>query len=55
MRATDEGRERMLAMTPMGRLGQTDEIAATVLFLSSDESSYTTGQILFPAGGMFVG
>jgi len=55
MRGTDEGRERMLAMTPMGRLGQTGEIASTVLFLSSDESSYTTGQILFPAGGMFVG
>lgn len=53
--STDAGSQRMLAMTPMGRLGQVDEIASTALFLSSDESSYTTGQILFPAGGMFAG
>ncbi len=50
-----EGAQRMRAMTPMGRLGTVDEIASTALFLSSDESSYTTGQILFPAGGMFAG
>jgi glucose 1-dehydrogenase len=50
-----EGAARMLGMTPMGRLGVTDEIANTALFLSTDQSSYTTGQILFPAGGMFTG
>ncbi len=55
MAAENEGAERMKAMTPMGRLGTVDEIAATALFLSSPESSYTTGQILFPAGGMFAG
>lgn len=54
-RATDEGLANMIAMTPMGRLGQPSEIADTVMFLSSEESSYMTGQILFPAGGMFVG
>jgi NAD(P)-dependent dehydrogenase (short-subunit alcohol dehydrogenase family) len=53
--ANAEGAARMLGMTPMGRLGVTEEIANTALFLSTDQSSYTTGQILFPAGGMFTG
>jgi NAD(P)-dependent dehydrogenase (short-subunit alcohol dehydrogenase family) len=55
MRASDEGIGVMEAMTPMGRLGDPTEIANTALFLSSDASSYITGQILYPAGGMFVG
>lgn len=50
-----DGAAMMRSMTPMGRLGTADEIANTALFLSSGESSYTTGQILFPAGGMFAG
>jgi len=37
------------------RLGQVEEMANTALFLACEESSYTTGQILFPNGGMFVG
>jgi NAD(P)-dependent dehydrogenase (short-subunit alcohol dehydrogenase family) len=55
MRESAEGLGVMRAMTPMGRLGDPGEIANTALFLSSDESSYLTGQILFPAGGMFTG
>jgi len=54
-RENPDGAAFMRAMTPMGRLGTPDEIAATALFLSTDESSFTTGQILFPAGGMFAG
>ncbi|HEY6597962.1 MAG TPA: SDR family oxidoreductase, partial [Pseudomonadales bacterium] len=49
-----EGRQRIMALTPMGRLGQPLEIANTALFLASDESSYFTGQTLFPGGGMRV-
>ncbi|MEM7218771.1 MAG: SDR family oxidoreductase [Pseudomonadota bacterium] len=52
---SDEGAEMMVAMTPMGRLGKPEEMADTALYLASDESSYMTGQILFPNGGMFVG
>lgn len=52
---TEDGNAAMVAMTPMGRLGEPAEIASTALFLVSDDSSYLTGQIVFPAGGMFVG
>ncbi|MFV0260525.1 MAG: SDR family NAD(P)-dependent oxidoreductase [Acidimicrobiales bacterium] len=55
MRQDEETRAGMLAVTPMGRLGQPEEIASTAVFLASDESSYMTGQLLFPAGGMFTG
>jgi NAD(P)-dependent dehydrogenase (short-subunit alcohol dehydrogenase family) len=55
MASTEDGSERMTAMTPMGRLGVPDEIASTALFLAGDDASYITGQIIFPAGGMFVG
>jgi NAD(P)-dependent dehydrogenase (short-subunit alcohol dehydrogenase family) len=48
------GRQRIMELTPMGRLGQPIEIANTALFLASDESSYFTGQTLFPGGGMRV-
>lgn len=52
----DEARSHWaLGMTPMGRYGQPVEVANTALFLASDESSYFTGQILHPSGGMFDG
>ncbi len=36
---------------PLGRLGRPEEVAATVLFLASDESSFTTGQCFDVSGG----
>lgn len=39
------------AKVPMGRLGRPDEIAAAVLFLASDQSSFITGTELFVDGG----
>ena len=45
-------RTGLLSRVPAGRLGQADEIAATVVFLASDEASYITGATLHVNGGM---
>jgi NAD(P)-dependent dehydrogenase (short-subunit alcohol dehydrogenase family) len=55
LRSDEERSRRVLGQTPMGRFGQPEEIANTALFLASDESSYFTGELLHPSGGMFVG
>ena len=39
---------------PLGRAGQPEEIAPSYVFLASDDSSYMTGQILHPNGGVVV-
>lgn len=41
--------------TPMGRPGQPNEVAPSFLFLASDDSSYMSGQVLHPNGGIIVG
>ena len=55
LRADEEARQRIVSTTPLGRLGQPLDIANTALFLASDESSFWTGEILFPDGGLFTG
>ncbi|KUO55891.1 MAG: NAD(P)-dependent oxidoreductase [Alphaproteobacteria bacterium BRH_c36] len=40
--------------TPMGRPGQPNEVAPCFLFLASDDSSYMSGQVLHPNGGVIV-
>jgi 3-oxoacyl-[acyl-carrier protein] reductase len=48
-------RAALLARTPLGRWGTPEEIAASALFLASDESGFYTGQWLSPNGGLFIG
>jgi len=44
-------RQRILSRTPLGRLGQPEEIAAIAAFLASDAASYITGQTIYADGG----
>jgi 2-keto-3-deoxy-L-fuconate dehydrogenase len=44
-------RSEFVARQPMGRIGRPDEIAALAVYLASEESSYTTGQIHIIDGG----
>lgn len=47
----DAARRKIMARTPMGRLGTPDEVAKIAMFLASDESSYITGQTIYCDGG----
>jgi len=49
--ADPEQRRRMLKAVPMGRAGEPIEVARAVLFLASDDASYTTGSELHVDGG----
>jgi 2-keto-3-deoxy-L-fuconate dehydrogenase len=47
----DKVRAEFIARQPMGRFGKPEEIAALALYLASDESAFTTGQIHVIDGG----
>ena len=44
----------LAGQTPLGRLGLSEEIAAAVAFLASDEAAYVTGQSVEVNGGMHM-
>jgi 3-oxoacyl-[acyl-carrier protein] reductase len=46
--------EDMVAMTPVGRAGKPEEIAATVMFLLSDGAAFITGQTIHVNGGAYL-
>lgn len=48
----EQQRERILQNIPAGRLGSSDDIAAAVVYLASQEAAYVTGQTLHVNGGM---
>ncbi len=47
----DAARTKIMSRTPMGRAGDPSEVASVALFLASDDSSYLTGQTIYPDGG----
>ena len=53
LNSVDKSRlNNMIQKVPMGRIGEANEIAEAVFFLSSEESSYITGQVLHVNGGL---
>jgi len=50
----DTQRDVLLGQIPLGRLGQADEIAASVAFLASPRAGYITGTTLHVNGGMYM-
>lgn len=50
-----EQREKLLSHIPLGRLGESQDIAHAVAFLSSDLASYITGQTIHVNGGLHMG
>lgn len=52
---TDDQKDAIFKDIPASRLGQPDEIAATVAFLVSDGAAYITGETIHVNGGMYMG
>ena len=50
----DAAKENLLSQIPLGRPGNTKDIANAVLFLASDAAGYITGQVLSVDGGMAI-
>ena len=50
----DKAQGDWASQIPLGRLGTTEDVAAAVCFLASDEASYITGQVLAVNGGMYM-
>ena len=48
----EEARAKMLDLTPLGRLGEPEQVAGAVRFLCSDEASFITGEVVLVDGGL---
>src|SRR3990172_6673671 len=47
----DQARRTILSRTPLGRVGDAEEVAKVAVFLASDYASYVTVQTVYPDGG----
>jgi len=50
--AEGEFRKQLESRTPLGRIGQPEDIAPTVVFLASEDSGWITGEALLVTGGL---
>ena len=50
--AESDFRKQVEAQTPLGRIGQPQDIAPAAVFLASDDSAWITGETLYISGGM---
>lgn len=48
---SDAARRTLMSRTPLKRLGEPDEVAKVAVFLAGEDSSYMTGQTVYPDGG----
>jgi len=48
----EEAQKAMLENTPLGKLGDPEDVAGAVRFLCSDEASFITGEVLLVDGGL---
>jgi len=53
--ATPETRDYSISRTPMGRLGQPDDLEGAIVYLASDAAKFVTGHILYVDGGWTAG
>lgn len=51
---SDEVKEQMMSVIPLGKLGRAEDVARTVLFLLSEDADYITGQTIHVDGGMVM-
>ena len=51
---SDQIKEQALALIPLKRFATTTDIAKAVMFLSSDDGGYITGQVLAVNGGLYI-
>ena len=48
----EEAKQQMLSLTPLGRLGDPEDVAGAVRFLCSDAAAFITGEVLVVGGGL---
>jgi len=51
---SEQAKDAMLRLVPLGRPGEPEDVAKTVAFLASDNSAYVNGQVLTVCGGMVM-
>lgn len=51
---SEKVKEAMLTQIPLGRMGQSEDVAEAVAFLASEKAAYITGQVIHVNGGMYM-